>query len=195
MSNGKVWLFRVLVAVAAVVMLISWSLPWWTIDIEELGPDLVQIRPWGLAVNERLGSFDILIKGAAMPDWFAPCMWAYLGLAMIALLVGLWVRGKEFGIGRFKLNLSQILIGGVGFSYIVAGIIAVVYASIRMRSFYSTPIQGRVYVDLGDMHTYVTTSLLPGYWLIYVAGLLLIVLALLRDKVTGEAKPSAQKSR
>jgi hypothetical protein len=139
-------------------------------------------------VSERLGSFDILIKGAAMPEWFAPFMWAYLGVCMIALLIGLFVRGKEFGFGKIKLNLSQILIGGVGLSYIVAGVVAAVYASMRLGDFYHTPLQGRAYVDLGDMHTYITSSLLPGYYLIYVAGLVLLVLALLRDKITGESK-------
>jgi hypothetical protein len=191
MNSAKVWLYRVLIAAGGGVMLVSWFMPWWTIDIEELGPDLVQIRPWGLAVSDRLGSFDILIKGAAMPDWFGPAMFAYLGLCIIALLVGLFVRGKAFGLGKLKLKLSQILVGGVGVSYIVAGIVMAVYASMRLGSFYNTPLQGRSYVDLGDMHTYITTTLLPGYYLIYVAGLVLVVLALLRNKITGEPKPLA----
>ena len=191
MSNAKVWLYRVLVAAGGGIMLVSWFMPWWTIDIEELGPDLVQIRPWGLAVSDRLGSFDILIKGAAMPDWFGPAMFAYLGLCILALLVGMFVRGKTFGFGKLKLNLSQILVGGVGASYIVAGIVMAVYASMRLVSFYNTPLQGRSYVDLGDMHTYITTTLLPGYYLIYVAGVVLGVVALLRDRITGESKPGA----
>lgn len=187
MSNSKVWLFRALVAAGAGVMLISWYLPWWTIDIEELGPDLVQIRPWGLAVSERLGSFDILIKGAAMPEWFGPAMYAYLGLCMLALVIALFVRGREFGIGKLKLTLSQLLVGGVGFSYIVAGVVMAVYTTMRLGAFYNTPLQGRIYVDLGDMHTYVTSSLLPGYYMIYVAGLVLIVVALFLDKIIGKA--------
>jgi hypothetical protein len=191
MSNAKLWLYRVFIAAGGGVLLVSWFLPWWTIDIAELGPDLVQIRPWGLAVSDRLGSFDILIKGAAMPDWFAPAMFVYLGLCIIALVVGLFVGGKALGFGKLKLKLSQILVGGVGVSYIVAGIVMAVYASMRLTSFYNTPLQGRSYVDLGDMHTYITSSLLPGYYLIYVAGFLLVVLALLRGKITGEPKLSA----
>jgi hypothetical protein len=123
-----------------------------------------------------------------MPDWFSPMMWAYLGACIIALLVGLWIRGKEFGFGKIKFTLSQVLVGGVGASYFVAGIVMAVYASMRLSSFYNTPLQGRSYVDLGDMHTYITSSLLPGYYLIYVAGAILVVVALLRNKIIGETK-------
>lgn len=189
MNNSKIWLFRILVLAGAAIMLASWFLPWWTIDINDLGYDMVQIRPWGLVVDQRMGSFEVLIKGANMPEWFAPLMWAYLALCLIALLVSLFVRGSTFGVGTFKLHLSQILVGGVGVSYIIAGIVAVVYASMRLASFYNTPLQGTVYVELGDaMHTSAESRLLPGYYLIYAAGFLLLVTALLRDKLTGESK-------
>ena len=188
MGAVRDWLFRLLVAVGAGVMLVSWYMPWWTIHIEELGNDMLQIRPWGLVWDQRLGSFDILIKGAAMPDWFPPMMWVYLGLCMLALLAGLFLLRKEFSIGRFKINLSTVLIGGVGFSYVVAGIVAVVYASMRLQAFYDVPLQGRISVELSDMHSYVESMLLPGYYLIYVAGFLLIVLALLRGIIIGKGK-------
>jgi hypothetical protein len=190
MSNARVWLFRVLVVAAAGVMIVSWLLPWWTCNIEELGDDIIQIRPWGLAVDQRMGGFAVLIKDAQMPEWFAPFMWAYLGLCMIALVVGLFVRGKEFGIGRFKMKLSQLLIGGVGFSYIVAGVVAAVYASIRLKNFWDVPLQGRVFIDQGDpMVSWVETHFVTGYYLIYVAGLVFIVLALLlRAELIGGAR-------
>lgn len=191
-SDTRVWLFRVLVVAAAAVMLVSWFLPWWTIDIEALGKNIVQIHPWGLAKDERLGGFAVLLKGADMPGWFAPFMWAYLGACMIALLVGSWVQGIRVGIANFKIKLSQLLIGGVGFSYIVVGVVAAVYASMRLGATFDVPLQGRAFLDLGDpLVTYVDTRLLFGYYLIYVAALLFLVLALLHDKITGEPKPDA----
>jgi hypothetical protein len=186
-SSARVWLFRVLVVVVAGMMLVSWFLPWWTIDVEQLGNDIVQIRPWGLQMDDRLGGFEILLKGAPMPVWFAPFMWTYLGLCMAALLVGLVVGEKKIGFGGFKIKLSQFFVGGVGFSYIVAGIVAAVYASMRMKSMGDVPLQGRALVDLGDpLVTYVDTRLLLGYYLIFVVGVLFLVLALLRDKIIGE---------
>ena len=186
-DSAKVWIFRFLVAAAAGVMLVSWFMPWWTIDIEGFATDAAQIRPWGLELCDQMGGFAILLKGTEMPAWFGGFMWAYLGVCMIALLVGLFVHGEKYGFGNLKFNLSQILVGGVGFSYIVAGIVAAVYAGIRMRNTFDVPLQGRAFIDMGDpLIAYVDTRLLPGYYLIFVAGILLLVLGLLRNKITGE---------
>lgn len=191
-NNARVWLFRLLVVVAAGMMLVSWFQPWWTIDIEALGKEMVYIRPWGLEMDERMGSFSILVKGADMPAWLSPFMWTYLALCMLALLVGAWVRGKYIGLGKFKLKLAQFLIGGVGFSYIIAGIVAASYASMKLKASMNIPLQGHVFIDLGDPFiTYVDTRLLPGYYLIYVAGLLCLVLALLYNPIIGEPKRGA----
>lgn len=191
-NNTRVWLFRLLVVVAAGVMLVSWFQPWWTIDIEALGKNMVQIRPWGLDMDERMGSFSVLVKGAEMPAWLSPLMWAYLVLCMLALTVGAWVRGKDINLGIIRMKLAQFLIAGVGLSYIIAGIIAAGYASMKLKAGMNIPLQGREFIDLGDPFiTYVDTRLLPGYYLIYVAGLLCLVLALLYDKIIGEPKRGA----
>jgi hypothetical protein len=190
--NAWVWLFRVLVVVTAGVMLVSWFMPWWTIDVEGFATDAAQIRPWGLELCEQIGGFAILLKGTEMPSWFGMFMWAYLGLCMLALLVGIIIRGKEFHFGKIKFNLSQLLIGGVGFSYIVAGVVAAAYAGMRMRATFDVPLQGRAYIDMGDpLIAFVDTRLLPGYYLIYVVGLLFLVLAIFRDKIAGEKASGA----
>jgi len=186
-STAKVWIFRFLVLATAGVMLVSWFMPWWTIDIEGFATNAAQIRPWGLELCDQMGGFAILLKGTEMPNWFGPMMWAYLGICMLALLVGLFVNGKSFSLGNFKISLSQLLIAGVGFSYIVAGIVAAVYAGGRMQRTFDVPLQGRTFIDMGDpLIAYADTRLLPGYYLIYVAGILLLVLGLLRYKITGE---------
>jgi hypothetical protein len=189
MSSSRVWLYRALVVAGGAFMVVVWFMPWWEMDVAELGRDIVMIRPWGLETAQSLGGFQILMKRATMPDWFAPMMWAYLGLCMLALLVGLFVKRIEFGIGKFKLALSQILIAGVGFSYVVAGIVMAVYATIRTSQFYELPLQGHATIDLGDPLIATTdTTLTTGYYLIYVAGLVLIALGLLRDRIVGKAQ-------
>jgi len=190
-SSAGTWIFRILVVVVTGVMLVSWSLPWWSADIEELGKDMVQIRPWGLQVDERLGGFSIML-GTPMPAWFAPMMWTYLGLCMIALLVGIVAGEKEISFGKIKMKLSQFLVGGVGLSYIVAGIVAAVYAGMRMKSMGDVPLQGHAVIDLGDpLIANLDTRLLIGYYLIFVAGLLLLALAIFRDRIISEKKPVA----
>jgi hypothetical protein len=191
-NTARVWLFRLLVVAAAGVMLISWYLPWWTIDIEGFGIGMIQIRPWGLVMSKQMGDFAILLKGAAMPSWFAPLMWAYLGLCMIALVVGMFALGKNIKAGKLTVNISQLLIGGVGLTYIIAGIVAAVYASMRMKTMANIPLQGRAFVDMGDpLIAYVDTKLLPGYYLIFVAGILFLGLAIFCYQITGKPKPEA----
>lgn len=180
-------IFALLVLVGAGLMVYSWLQPWWTIDIEGFVKDAVQIHPWGLEMNQRMGGFEILLKGEEMPSWFPAFMWAYLGLAMLALLVGSFVRYKKVGFGKLKIKLSQFLVGGVGLSYIVVGVVAALFAQARAKATFDVPLQGRGFVDLGDpIVAYVDTRLLTGYWLIYVAAGILIVLALLHGVITGE---------
>jgi len=181
-----VWLFRLLVAAGAGMMLVSWFLPWWACNVEEIGPNTIVIHPWGLEVNQLMGGFEVLMKGADMPPWFAPLMWTYLGLCIAALAAGLCLRVKELSVGRLKIKLSRVFIGGVGISYMVCAVATAVYAAVRVKDFYNLPLQGRILVDLGDpIVTYVSTSLLFGYYLTYGAAFLLVFLALLSDKITG----------
>lgn len=183
-NNSAVWVFRGLVLAAAVLMLVSWLLPWWTVDIESFGKDMVQIRPWGLALNVRMGDFKVLMKGADMPVWFAPFMWTYFGACMLALLVGAFIGRKEVGIGRFKIDLDQLLIGGTGLSYFVVGIVTAIYGSMRSKQIMGIPLLGRSFIDLGDpLVTFVESRFMLGYYLIFVTALLLIALAFFRDKI------------
>jgi hypothetical protein len=184
-SEPSIWMFRFMVLIPVAIMLVSWFLPWWTIDIEGFADNAAQIRPWGLELCGQMGGFAILMKGTEMPAWFGSFMWAFLGLCMLAILVGLFVRGKEFGFGKFKFNLSQILIGGVGVAYLFCGIFAAVYAGMRMKNTFDVPLQGRAFIDMGDpLIAYVDTYLLPGYYLIFVAGILFVALGLTRNKIT-----------
>jgi hypothetical protein len=181
--NIWVWIFRLLVVAGGGGMLYTWLRPWWTIDAESFGPDLVQIHPWGLGLNERLGDFVIFLKGSELPGWFAAFMWAYLVICMIALLVALWVRsGVKVGFGKIKIELNKLLIGGVGASYIIVGAVAAIFASMRVKALMNIPLLGRSWLDMGgEFQTFVESRFLTAYYLVYVVGLFLIILALIRD--------------
>jgi hypothetical protein len=89
-------------------MLISWFLPWWGLNITELGENAVIIHPWGLEMD--LGEMAYVVKGADMPAWFAPLMWIYLGLSILALLFSLFVSSKRsISLGKFKLSIPKAL--------------------------------------------------------------------------------------
>jgi hypothetical protein len=188
-SSARPWLFRGLVLAGGAVMFVSWIMPWWRAYITQLDR-WVAIRPWGLEHN--LGDLAGYIKDAAMPTWFAPVMWAYLGISLAVLLFSLFAPERKVRLLKFEFSLPQLLIIGVGISYIVCVVVAFVYASMRMDSFWHLKMIGKTYVELGEIEKgYVDSNLLTGYWLAAVAGPVLLVLGLLRSKIVGTPKPSA----
>ncbi len=186
MNNARVWLFRVLILAAAGLMLLSWFMPWWTADILELDATVV-IRPWGL--EENLGDFASWIKGSDMPAFFAPAIWTYLGICIAALLFVSWIKDRNIRLLRKHFSLPKFVIGLVGFSYIVVVVLAVIIAAIRTGDFYGLALIGYTYIDLGEpMISGVEAGFLLGYWLACAVGPLLIILALLRNKIIGKSK-------
>ena len=186
MSSARVWTFRVLTLAAAGLMLLSWFMPWWQATIDALADAAVKIRPWGLEHN--LGpDMAALLERGQMPAYFAPFMWTYLGVCMLALLLSLFAKERVIiSLGKLKLSLPQVLVGGVGLSYVVTLIVMVIYASGRTPDFYGIKFLGYTYIVWDEMaSTGVTAKLLPGYWLAWAVALLLIVLALLRNKIIG----------
>ena len=192
MSRFRLWLFRGLVVMASGLMLLTWFIPWWNCNIfatEGIIMNAVQIYPYGLVNN--LGYLDTYIKGSAMPVWFAPLMWAYLGLCIALLLFSLFARERTIHFGRLKLLLPQLLIGVIGFSYIVVVILAVIIAAIRTGDFYGTHLVGKTAFEVtGFVKGYVSAGLQFGYWLACAIGPLLIILALVRNKIIGKPKLS-----
>ncbi len=189
MDKNRKWLFVLLVLVGAALMFAGWFMPWWTIDVEGFATDVVQIRPWGLCICEQMGDFAILMKGAELPAFFAPFMWSFLGLCVVALLVGIVIKEASVKIGKLTLKWSQILVGGVGLAYIVMAIVAAVFASYRMGTAFGAPLQGRAFIDMGDpLIAYVDTRLLPGYYVLYAAGLTLLLVGIFRDKIINKTE-------
>lgn len=184
MHNIRVWIFRVLIIAATCFMLLSWFMPWWRCFIWGINREVL-IRPWGL--EHDLGDLTSYIAGAEMPAFFALFMWIYLGLCVAVLLFSLFANEKTVSLGKFKLSLTKLLIGIVGVSYIVVVVSAVIVAAIRTGDFFGVHLIGTTVIDLGEpMISDADAGLLIGYWLACSVGPLLVVLALLRDKIIGK---------
>ncbi len=191
MSKSRVWLFRGLVIIAVGLMLLSWLRPWWICTVDAmymLNQGLIKIRPWGLEHN--LGSFAGWVTGSDMPVWFAPFVWLYLGVCIAALLFAAWIKDKVIRLIGRNFDLSRLIIGAVGISYIFVAVTAFVFAKIRSAEF-GANFLGYTYLQV-DPHTGgfadLNASLQWGYWLTYVVGLILIALALLRNKILGKSE-------
>lgn len=195
MGNGRVWLFRGLVVVAAAFLVVTWFMPWWRADCAELSANAVVIRPWGL--EEDLGFMAFRVEEARMPDWFAPFAFSYLAVALLALLYSLFAPDKELKLWKFKFSLPTALVGLVGLSYIGVAVIGIIVIVLRMGQFMggTIPLNGHMTIPLesGALEGHITTGLEPGYYLTYPAGAILVILALLRSKVLGKSeRPPAQ---
>ncbi len=186
MKNSRIWLFRVLVVVGAGLMALTWTMPWWTVTINELGKDLVKVYPYGLELN--LGEWASYAAGADMPAFFTPLMWLYFAVAIVALLVGAWVHDKNIRLLGKEFDLSRWLVGLVGLTYLMAAVGAVIAITIRASSFFNTPVQGYFSIAFSEIESGGVSTLTPGYWLAWGVGLYLAVLGLLRNKIVGKSK-------
>ena len=187
MSNKRVWLFRVLVVAAAGLMLLSWVLPWWRADITVINAWVV-VRPWGIQSCQFVSEY---FPTACMPGWFAPFAWIYLVVCIALLLFSLFANEKVFSLGKFKFSLPQLIIGGVGLSYMAACVIMVVYGSIRATEYSGMKFLGNQIIVVDPEMNIVSGAyarVLFGYWLAWATGLLLVALALLRNKIIGKPK-------
>jgi hypothetical protein len=183
------WLFRGLVLVGAGLMLASWYSPWWGARISDLtGDNHMVMHPWGVEVTAAEIRTYANRSLYSMPSFFAPFMWFYLGLCMLALAASLFVE-KQITLGGFKLSLPQLLVGIVGLSYLIAVVAAFAIAQLRAgaggvqfvgSSIVPNPMTGG--------STRFTGALKPGYWLAVGAGVWLVALAVLRNIIVGKAR-------
>jgi hypothetical protein len=195
MGGLRDWLYRVLILVCGGLMLLSWLQPWWRSDIQEAGM-YVQIRPWGL--ENTLGSYiQYLGSDPNMPAFFAPLMWGYLGIALVVLLIGMFVKDLAVNLGKLgtwlprwlmKLPLPVWLIGGVGVSFIVFVVTCASIAYFRTSEF-GINLIGQSYITIGDFElgTLAISGFQWGYFLACFVGPALVVLSLLRSKIIGKS--------
>lgn len=181
-----VWLFRGLVVAGAAFMVYSWFSPWWGATVSVLpGEDHLVMRPWGVQVvaQVRANADESLYS---MPWFFAPFMWTYLALCMLALAASLFVN-RQVSLGRLRLSLAPVLIGLVGLSYLIAVGLAYEVGTIKAqwadsnfigKSTITNAMTGNKFKMVSDLKT--------GYWLALGAGPVLIVVALLRRLLVGK---------
>ena len=183
--NARAWLFRGLVLIAAGLMVFTWFMPWWEANVVILEGANVVIHPWGL--TNTLDFFVSYIEGADMPGWFKYVMFAYLAIAVIALFSSMFLKNKTVKILRLKFTLPQLIILIVGISYIVVLVTAAIFAAIRTGDFWGMHLLGNTLIIINDLESDVIAGFLPGYYLAYFTGIFMVIISLLRNKITGDA--------
>jgi hypothetical protein len=187
MSASRVWLFRALVAIAAVVMVISAAMPWWICEIESDGGDFtIEVFQYGIpayrriyAVTERLRPY---MASDITPYYQTVLAWVYLAVSVVLALLSTWLKDRK----------GKWLLGGIGLVYIGYAAIAIIWIYFRTKSGYNIKLQGHSWWDVdGEVFVNAFTRVGTGHYLAYVAGALFVVLALLRDIIIGRPKLEA----
>lgn len=184
MTGSRVWLFRILILLGIAGIIISWFLPWWSLDIESFfKPEAIIIHPYGLEDTTNLaGALNV-----GLPGFFAPLIWIYFGLVITALVIAAIFMKKDITLFGKKLNLSRWIIGIAGFSYLVVPIVAVIVAAIMTGDIDGLPLIKRYYITMGGgMLSWVQGHLRFGYWLALSIGPFLMAIALFRNKIIGK---------
>lgn len=179
-GNTGAWIFRVLVVAGAAFMVYTWFAPWWSASVAVLpGDGHLVLHPWGVEVHPQIrATADESLY--SMPGFFAPFMWAYLTVCMLALAASLFVE-RRISLGRLKLSLPMLLIALVGFSYMAALGIAYAVGEVRAEMAGSNFIgTSQVKNSISGARIKMVSDLEIGYWLALSSGAVLFVLALLR---------------
>ena len=128
MGNQKVWLFRGLVAVAAGLMMLAFTMPWWTANFSEEvnvpGTGNIWIYGWGLRHN--LSQLAVYIAEDITPFYQTVLAWIYIAVSVGLIFFSTWLKGR----------LGKLLLGDIGLIYIsYAAIAAFVVIANRTAGF------------------------------------------------------------
>ena len=187
-SSWRVWLFRSLVAVAAGLMLVSFIMPWWTANLDVMAEIKDPIRIYGHGLQHNLVELRQYIETDETPFYQTVLAWVFIAASVGLILFSIWLKGKK---GRW-------LMGGIGLIYIAYVAIAVFVVISGRLGELGIQLQGPTFVP-GYLHPEAMTGGVPyganmhttlrfGYYLAYIAGGMCIVLALLRNIITGRPK-------
>lgn len=179
-SGAGVWIFRILLIIAAAAMAYTWFEPWWIADVEVIkGNNDLVLHPWGVEVvrQVRVQADPSLY---AMPAFFAPFTWAYFAVAMLALAASLFVK-KKISLGPIKLPLATVLILLVGLSYLVTVGLAYGIGTMRAEANGISFVGKSQFTDpMSHRKMKMAAELQVGYWHALYAGAALFVLAVIR---------------
>lgn len=193
-NKSRAWIFPGLVIAATGLLIYSWFMPLWGLDIAMLGPDRVIVRSWGEELF--IGAYADMFPIPRMPAFFPVLMWLYLAVCVVLLLSSLVLPERPFHLGVFRLSLPQAVIGGVGLMHMVFAAVAAIVISFNLGQFevdgVTTPLQGTVTLNFGNPYvSEATSSLRLGYWLAWAAAIFLVALAVLRPWIAGNGKRQA----
>jgi hypothetical protein len=178
--NCKEWLFRSLVAITAILMIVSFTMPWWTLSMS-IAPTNDAIRIFGYGLRHSLGELSTYIVADLTPQWQTVLAWVYMGVSASLFIYSTFLKGIK----------GRILMIAVGLGYIVYVMIAVFVVIANRTAEFGIAMSGISSIEyqsgIGIMEVVFVASFKIGYYLCYCVGGICIVLALIRNLITGDS--------
>lgn len=183
-SYLRVWLFRGLVIGAAILMLVSFVMPWWIavtiypmLSEKEIPANSITVYAYGL--RHTLYGYDEIypyIEEDETPFYQMVLAWIYLIISVGLIISCGWLKGRY----------RSLLLGGVGAIYIAyAAIAGFVVISNRLAEL-GLPLQGWGVFRFAEADILGRLGL--GYYLAYCAGFICLAISLLGDKIEGKVE-------
>jgi hypothetical protein len=185
MNIPGIWLYRVLVIIAAALMIISFINPWWTANIDMVAEVTDPVRIYGWGLQHDLIELRSYVEMDETPSIQTAMAWVYLGISVVLVLIGMRLSGKK----------GQWLLGSVGLIYIIYVAIAIFIVVANRLSELGIPLQGASFFIGSVSDSYganVHSSLRFWYYLAYIAGGMCVVLAFFRKYIAGKTRPGIQ---
>jgi hypothetical protein len=177
----RLWLFRILLAAAAGLFLISAFSPWWhaVITHPEAGPiGTLNIYQYGIPSYFYEPQFAADIT----PAYQVILARIYLVVSVGLILFSGWLKGKK----------GQWMLGGVGLVYLAYAAVALLRIVTRTHEL-GILLQGpsEIHSLTEEALISIDSKILPGYYLACGVGVLCIVLASVRSIIVGKPKAAA----
>jgi hypothetical protein len=185
-GNRRVWLYRGIVALAIILMIVSFAMPWWSVHISEV-PFKDAVTIYGYGFRHNLVELRTYVVEDETPLYQTILAWVYVALSAALILFSTWLKGIK----------GQLLLGCIGIFYIAYAVVAIFVVTAGRIADFNISLSGSssmIYHYVIDVVVGYNAGLRLGYYLAYAAGGMCLLLALIRNFITGSIKSSLQEN-
>ncbi len=167
-----IWIYRGLILIACALFFISFVMPWWSthITIQGFAQQLNAVQIFGYGLKHTLLQYKVYILDDETPLWQTILAFLYMIVSLVLVNASTWIKNKK--------GFWLLFICGLG--YIIYILAATYIISQRLDTF-GLILQGETRVSFNVRNVTFQSALRPGYYLAFASGVILVILAFLRD--------------
>ncbi len=184
-DRRRLWIYRGLVIVAAGLVILTATQPWWIGDVWSyyIGyVGTIEIYQYGLNhYGFDAAGYTLHLTADETPSYQIVIAWIYIVISIGLILFSAWLKGRK----------GSWLLGSIGLINIAYALIAVYVVIADRLGDFNISLQGSSWITPEipiDEPVEIYSSLQFGYYLAYVAGFFCVILALFRNIIVGKPK-------